>query len=118
MQVEMLRIAALNAVQAMSGGKAKTDLRDAYDATPAQCLRDIQEKALQDLYKFGFTPEQYHTFKHSKDGLALQAEAGRTGFVAGYHKMHIEFVGSVAPIGSAEHAADQYTNLVRKGAKP
>ena len=41
-QVEMLRIAALNAVQTMSGGKVKADLRDAYDAAPTQCLREIQ----------------------------------------------------------------------------
>ena len=57
-QVEVLRIAALNAIQRMSGGEAKADLRDAYDATPTQHLRDIQ------------------------------AEAGRAGFVAGYDAGH------------------------------
>jgi hypothetical protein len=45
-QVAVLRIAALNAVQTMSGGKVKADLRDAYDATPEQCLREIQAKAV------------------------------------------------------------------------
>jgi hypothetical protein len=47
-QVEVLRIAALNAVQTMSGGKAKADLRDAYDATPEQCLREIQANSIND----------------------------------------------------------------------
>jgi len=41
-KVEVLRIAALNAVQSMSGGKAKADLRDTYDATPAACLAQVK----------------------------------------------------------------------------
>ena len=45
-QIEVLRIAALNAVQQMSCGEAKADLRDAYDATPAQCLRFVQANAV------------------------------------------------------------------------
>jgi len=49
----------------------------------------------------------------------VKAEAGRAGFIAGYHKMHIEFVGSIAPTGSAEHAADQYAERIKKqGDKP
>ena len=39
-QVEQLRIAALNAISFMSGGKAKADLRDVYDSAPAQCLAE------------------------------------------------------------------------------
>ena len=45
--VEQLRIAALNAVQLMSGGKAKADLRDAYDATSAQHLAEIKAQAIE-----------------------------------------------------------------------
>lgn len=37
-QVEQLRLAALRAISFMPGGEAKATLRDAYDATPAQCL--------------------------------------------------------------------------------
>ncbi len=48
----------------------------------------------------------------------VKAEAGRAGFIAGYHKMHIEFVGSIAPAGSAEHAADQYAERIKQGDKP
>lgn len=44
----------------------------------------------------------------------VRAEAGRKGFIAGYHKMHIELVGSTAPSGSAEHAASQYANRIRQ----
>lgn len=43
--VEALRVAALNAIHQMSGGEAKADLRDAYDATPQQHLRDVQAEA-------------------------------------------------------------------------
>jgi hypothetical protein len=45
----------------------------------------------------------------------VRADAGRAGFVAGYHKMHIEFVGSIAPAGSAEHAAYQYAERIKQG---
>ena len=50
--VKVLRTAALNAVQAMNGGKAKADLRDAYDATPNQCLREIQASAIDAAVDF------------------------------------------------------------------
>lgn len=45
----------------------------------------------------------------------IKAEAGRAGFIAGYHKMHIEFVGSLASSEGAEFAADQYAAKVRQG---
>jgi hypothetical protein len=51
-QVEVLRIAALNAVQSMSGGEAKADLRDVYDATPAQCLNQIKAEAVQEFANY------------------------------------------------------------------
>ena len=44
-QVEVLRKAALNAISLMSGGEAKAQLRDAYDATPQQCLAEIKVEA-------------------------------------------------------------------------
>ncbi|MFM7810845.1 MAG: hypothetical protein ACKO7M_03685, partial [Acinetobacter junii] len=46
-QIEVLRSAALNAISVMPGGQAKADLRDAYDATPDQCLafHDAEIKA-------------------------------------------------------------------------
>ena len=44
-QVELLRSAALNAISFMAGGEAKAQLRDAYDATPAQCLAEIKAEA-------------------------------------------------------------------------
>lgn len=45
----------------------------------------------------------------------IEAEAGRAGFIAGYHKMHIEFVGSLASGEGAEFAADQYAAKTRQG---
>lgn len=45
----------------------------------------------------------------------IRAEAGRAGFIAGYHKMHIEFAGSLAPSGSAGMAADEYAESIRNG---
>ncbi len=50
-QVEVLRIAALNAIQSMAGGKAKADLRDAYDATPAACLAQVRAEAVSEFAK-------------------------------------------------------------------
>lgn len=43
----------------------------------------------------------------------IKAEAGQAGFVAGYHKMHIEFVGSLASSEGAEFAASQYAAKIR-----
>jgi hypothetical protein len=91
-QVETYKI-ALDTISSVVSGKTEFSLSEINSdylnrilkASPSQCLREIQEQALQDLYKFGFTPEQYHLFKQSKDGLTLQAEAGRAGFVAGYN---------------------------------
>ena len=59
------------------------ELGDAINATPQQCLAEIK------------------------------AEAGQAGFVAGYHKMHIEFVGSLASSEGAEFAASQYAAKIR-----
>lgn len=59
-QVNTLRTAALNAICVMSGGNEKADLRDAYDATPEQCLADIRSKTLEDavyLYTHKWTKE-------------------------------------------------------------
>lgn len=84
-QVEVLRIAALNAIQRMNGGDAKADLRDAYDATPQQCLRQIQ------------------------------AEAGRAGFVAGYGKCWRESYGTKPNTDSVYEYADSYAERVKAG---
>lgn len=43
----------------------------------------------------------------------IKAEAGRAGFIAGYHNMHIEFVGSLASSEGAEFAASQYAAKIR-----
>ena len=93
------------------GGMQK--LMQAVEAIPEQCLREIQEKALQDLYKFGFTPEQYHAFKHSKDGLALQAEAGRAGYLHG----HLDALGDPDEMDKehSEFRSKQYANRIRQG---
>lgn len=48
-QLDVLRTAALNAISFMSGGTAKAKLRDAYDATPQQCLRDVQASAINSV---------------------------------------------------------------------
>jgi hypothetical protein len=66
-----------------TGSKAHNMLADAVVSTPQQCLAEIK------------------------------AEAGRAGFVAGYHKMHIEFVGSPANGDGAEFAANQYAAKIR-----
>jgi hypothetical protein len=79
-----------------------------------ECLREIQEQALQDLYKFGFTPEQYHLFKQSKDGLALQAEAGRLGWLACWN-----WVSSDSDLNleqkTFEDFANEYAERIRQG---
>jgi hypothetical protein len=45
--VEKLRLAALNAISFMCGGVEKAELRDAYDATPEQCLADHNRRLLR-----------------------------------------------------------------------
>lgn len=47
-QVNCLRKAALDAINYMTGGEAKANLRDAYDATPEQCLAEVKAKAIED----------------------------------------------------------------------
>lgn len=47
-QVNCLRDAALDAISFMVGGEAKAKLRDAYDATPEQCLAEVKAKAIED----------------------------------------------------------------------
>ena len=84
-QVEVLRIAALNAIQQMSGGEAKADLRDAYDATPTQCLRDIQ------------------------------AEAGRAGFVAGANWLYASQLETDVIEDDKVDAANRYAERVKAG---
>lgn len=47
-QVNCLREAALDAISFMVGGEAKAKLRDAYDATPEQCLAKVKAKAIEE----------------------------------------------------------------------
>ena len=47
-QVNCLRKAALDAISYMTGGEAKANLRDAYDATPEQCLAEVKAKAIEE----------------------------------------------------------------------
>ena len=47
-QVNCLRKAALDAISYMTGGEAKANLRDAYDAAPEQCLAEVKAKAIED----------------------------------------------------------------------
>lgn len=47
-QVNCLRKAALDAISYMTGGEAKANLRDAYDATPAQCLAEVKAKVIEE----------------------------------------------------------------------
>ena len=67
--------------------KKYNNVVDAFNLAPQQCLAEIK------------------------------AEAGRAGFIAGYHKMHIEFVGSLASSEGAEFAANQYAAKVQQGEK-
>ena len=50
-QVNCLRKAALDAISYMTGGEAKANLRDAYDATPEQCLAEVRAKAIEEAAK-------------------------------------------------------------------
>lgn len=77
--VEALRIAALNAIHRMSGGEAKADLRDAYDATPAQCLRDIQAEAVSDFIEFMHKSKDCQLCEKSLDAASQYAEGVRAG---------------------------------------
>lgn len=47
-QVNCLRKAALDAISYMTGGEAKANLRDAYDATPEQCLAEVKAMVIED----------------------------------------------------------------------
>lgn len=47
-QANCLREAALDAISFMVGGEAKAKLRDAYDATPEQCLAKVKAKAIEE----------------------------------------------------------------------
>ena len=50
-QVNCLREAALDAIFSMVGGEVKAKLRDAYDATPEQCLAEVKAKAIEEYKK-------------------------------------------------------------------
>lgn len=50
-QVNCLRKAALDAISYMTGGEAKASLRDAYDATPEQCLAEVKAGAIRAMQK-------------------------------------------------------------------
>ena len=119
------------------------DVVEVFNKTPAQHLRDrdaevgraglvasnieqlnnclaalqIANKRIDKLEKYNLDlANESHNKSNMIDyGRSKNEDAGRAGFVAGYHKMHIEFVGSLAPSGSAESAADQYAEKVRRG---
>lgn len=83
------------------------------------CLDALQiaNKRIEKLEKYNL---DLANESHNKSNMidyerSKNAESARNGFIAGYHKMHIDFVGSLAPDGSAEHAATQYAEKVRRG---
>jgi hypothetical protein len=78
-QVEVLRIAALNAVQSMSGGKAKADLRDTYDATPAACLAQVKADAVNDFIQFMHSSSDCQLCEKSLNAASAYAERIRQG---------------------------------------
>ena len=57
---------------------------DAFSAAPQHHLRQMRADAVMDAINNGFTPEQFHALKDSRDGVQLRADAGRVGFIAGY----------------------------------
>lgn len=59
-QVNCLREAALRAISYMTGGEAKSNLRDAYDATPEQCLAEVKAQVIEDVANDLRTDEDYH----------------------------------------------------------
>lgn len=65
--VEALRVAALNAIHRMSGGEAKADLRDAYDATPQQNLRDVRAEAVSKFIDFMYSSSDCQLCSKSLD---------------------------------------------------
>jgi DNA anti-recombination protein RmuC len=82
------------------------------------CLAALQiaNKRIDELEKYNL---DLANESHNKSNMIdhernKNAKASRAGFVAGYHKMHIEFVGSLALNESAEFAADQYSEKVRR----
>lgn len=84
-QVEVLRKAALNAISLMPGGESKAQLRDAYDATPSQCLTEIK------------------------------AEAGLVGYFRGTDDAWRDLTGGPSPEQMTAHRAIEYSNQVRQG---
>lgn len=75
-------------------------LRDAYAAYIESGFDEILEDA------FAAT-QQHHLAERD-------AQKCRAWFIAGYHKMHIEFVGSLASSEGAEFAANQYADSIIK----
>jgi len=78
-QVELLRIAALNAVQSMSGGKAKADLRDAYDTTPAACLARVRADAVSEFIQFMYSSSDCQLCEKSLNTASEYAERIKQG---------------------------------------
>ena len=74
-QVEQLRLAALNAISFMAGGEAKAKLRDAYDATPAQCLAEHDREVAARAAKAGFVAGFTYCYEQDCEPLAGLAES-------------------------------------------
>ena len=53
------------------------------DTTPQHYLRQVRADAVVDAIDNGFTPEQFHALKDSRDGVQLRADAGRDGYLHG-----------------------------------
>ncbi len=96
-------------------------------ALAAQAERDALVAQNKELLCYAADAERWFN-KHDPNGYVspkrekaqqhlaeIRAKDARAGFVAGYHKMHFDFVGTLAPSGSAEFAADQYANRIRQG---
>jgi hypothetical protein len=92
-------------------------LQEVVNKTPTQHLRDRAAEVVKEWIKIGLTPEQYQDFKVSRDGLALQAEAGRAGFVAGFELCQSTMPPPWCALVSVNYhgVAEQYANKVRRG---
>jgi hypothetical protein len=93
------------------------DVVEQFNKTPTQHLRDRAAEVVKEWIKIGLTPEQYQDFKVSRDGLALQAEAGRAGFVAGFELCQSTMPPPWCALVSVNYhgVAEQYANKVRRG---
>ena len=80
---------------------------------PEQHLAEIRAQAVMDAIKNGFTPEQFHALKESRDGIESRARAAIKGWWACWEWVDSDDRDKLTLIP----AADQYAENIRQEKK-